>query len=116
MNLTIGQLLNAKPALEKLFSQELPSSTAFKLARLTRELNNALEAFDDVRKKVIAKYNPDNKEDLSADTQKAIISELNEAAAESVTISFEPIPLNAFEGTSMTASDAMALDFLIKDD
>jgi hypothetical protein len=116
MDLTIGKLLNAKPALEKLLSLDLPAATAFRMARLTRELNTALESFDDVRQKIIKKHNPEGKDALPSETQAVIIEELNTVAAEKITISFEPISLNALEGTSMTATDAMALDFLIKDD
>jgi hypothetical protein len=115
MDLTIGKLLNAKPALEKLLSLDLPAATAFRMARLTRELNTALESFDDVRQKIIKKHNPEGKDALPSETQAVIIEELNTVAAEKITISFEPISLNALGDAVMSASDAMALDFLIKE-
>jgi hypothetical protein len=114
MDLTIDKLLNAKPALEKLLSLDLPAATAFRLARLTQGLNGELAAFETVRKKVILKHNPGGG-DISSATREAILAELDEALRETVSISFDPLPVDALGDAVMSASDAMALDFLIKE-
>jgi hypothetical protein len=114
MDLTIGKLLNAKPALEKLLSLDLPAATAFRLARLTQGLNGELAAFETVRRKVILKHCPDGG-DAPPATREAILAELDEALRETVSISFDPLPVEALGDAVMSASDAMALDFLIKE-
>jgi hypothetical protein len=109
MDLTIDKLLNAKPALEKLLSLDLPAATAFRLARLTQGLNDELAAFEAIRRKVILKHCPDGG-DAPPATREEILAEL-----ETVSIPFDPLPLEALGDAVMSASDAMALDFLIKE-
>ena len=53
--LTLKEIFNAVPFLREISNKEFPSSTAFKIARLIRELDKEIELFEIERTKIIYK-------------------------------------------------------------
>mgnify|MGYP001223504038 CR=1 FL=1 len=52
MNVKNSDLINAVPALNELLEQKLPVKTAFKLAKLTRIVQPAVDSYNDVLQKL----------------------------------------------------------------
>lgn len=63
MNITMKELLNAKPSLEKILNKDLPMKISYKLSKLARKLDTELKFFDESRKKLFKKYSDDQKQE-----------------------------------------------------
>lgn len=56
IKLTINQITNIFPTLSSLMNQNFSGATAFKIARMARELGKEVDTFDKERMKLIEKY------------------------------------------------------------
>lgn len=70
MIITIAGIINARSAIEKLTSQNLPARKAFNIAKLLKHLSEEYELFEKTRIELVKKYGTINDEgNWVADTQ-----------------------------------------------
>ena len=122
--LTLKEILNAVPFLREISNKEFPSSTAFKIARLIRELDKELELFEIERTKIIYKNcekdNNGNPVLLEGGNIKLlehkieeVTTELNTLLKNQVEINAEKIPILAFNSIELTQEQAINLEAIV---
>ena len=122
--LTLKEIFNAAPFLREISNKEFPSSTAFKIARLIRELDKEIELFEIERTKIIYKNcekdhngNPvllenGNIKLLEHKIEEAT-TELNTLFKNQVEINAEKIPVLAFNSIELTPEQAINLEAIV---
>lgn len=60
MKLSMEKLVQIKPSLQTLLSQDIPVKTSFKLTKWIKTLNPEYESFEENRKKLFEKYGEKN--------------------------------------------------------
>lgn len=122
--LTLKEIFNAVPFLREISNKEFPSSTAFKIARLIRELDKEIELFEIERTKIIYKNcekdhngNPvllenGNIKLLEHKIEEAT-TELNTLFKNQVEINAEKIPILAFNSIELTPEQAINLEAIV---
>ena len=122
--LTLKEILNAVPFLREISNKEFPSSTAFKIARLIRELDKELELFEIERTKIIYKNcekdNNGNPVLLEGGNIKLlehkieeVTTELNILLKNQVEINAEKSPILAFNSIELTPEQAINLEAIV---
>lgn len=122
--LTLKEIFNAVPFLREISNKEFPSSTAFKIARLIRELDKEIELFEIERTKIIYKNcekdhngNPVLLESgnikLLEDKIEEATTELNTLFKNQVEINAEKIPILAFNSIELTPEQAINLEAIV---
>ena len=122
--LTLKEIFNAVPFLREISNKEFPSSTAFKIALLIRELDKEIELFEIERTKIIYKNcekdhngNPvllenGNIKLLEHKIEEAT-TELNTLFKNQVEINAEKIPILAFNSIELTPEQAINLEAIV---
>lgn len=122
--LTLKEIFNAVPFLREISNKEFPSSTAFKIARLIRELDKEIELFEIERTKIIYKNcekdNNGNPVLLEGGNIKLLEHKIEEATTElntlfknQVEINAEKIPILAFNSIELTPEQAINLEAIV---
>lgn len=122
--LTLKEIFNAVPFLREISNKEFPSSTAFKIARLIRELDKEIELFEIERTKIIYKNcekdNNGNPVLLEGGNIKLLENKIEEATTElnilfknQVEINAEKIPILAFNSIELTPEQAINLEAIV---
>jgi hypothetical protein len=122
--LTLREIFNAVPFLREISNKEFPSSTAFKIARLIRELDKEIELFEIERTKIIYKNcekdhngNPVLLENgnikLLEHKIEDATTELNTLFKNQVEINAEKIPILAFNSIELTPEQAINLEAIV---
>jgi hypothetical protein len=122
--LTLKEIFNAVPFLREISNKEFPSSTAFKIARLIRELDKEIELFEIERTKIIYKNcekdhngNPVLLENgnikLLEHKIEDATTELNTLFKNQVEINAEKIPILAFNSIELTPEQAINLEAIV---
>lgn len=122
--LTLKEIFNAVPFLREISNKEFPSSTAFKIARLIRELDKEIELFEVERTKIIYKNcekdhngNPVLLEGgnikLLEHKIEEVTTELNTLFKNQVEINAEKIPILAFNSIELTPEQAINLEAIV---
>ncbi len=116
MILTLNTILNARPSLQNLIEQKLPSRTAFKLYKIVERLNRELESFEKAQKDLFARYGEekDGVVTIEKDNQDAFGKEMAELLATEVELEIQPIKLDELT-VELSASEVMAVAFLIEE-
>lgn len=120
IKVTIEEILNAVPALRVLKEQNFDGMTAFKIARMLREVNKEVELFEQERYKLIEKFcirnengniiedngevkiDPEHVEDFN--------NEIREMLSNEVEINAVPLSLNTLENLTITPEQAFSLE------
>lgn len=113
MKITLGELLNGKPALEKLVNLEISIKTAYKLSRIINKLNNELQNFEDQRQKLVSKYGEPEENGnviVTQENMEAFSNELNELINLEIELAYEPVSLEELGDVKMRASELMLID------
>ena len=126
ITITVNDLLNAIPVLRELINKPFKGATAFKLARLMRELDKETTLFEESRQKLAEKFGERNKDgnlvlDKNGNVQlkpekfeecnEEMISLLNTA----LEINAEKIPISAFDDIEITPTQAIIIGSIICD-
>lgn len=127
MKLTLGDLLNAKDALNKLAETKgLKASTAFVIARNIREINPQYEEYDKTYKDILNKYAvkddkgeiliiDDNQIKLIEGKSEDYFVELSELLNVEVEMPISPVALDELDGAELSPMDMLNIDFMIKE-
>ena len=124
ITMTVNDLLNVIPVLRELLNKPFKGSTAFKLARLMRELDRETTLFEEARQKLAEKYGKRDEngllifgEDGNIQLQEDKLAECNEEMLSllntSIEINADKIPMDAFAEVEIAPAQAIAIDTLI---
>lgn len=121
---TLGALVEAKPALDRLAAERLPIKTAYRLTRLLGRVRDELKPFEAQRLAIIRQYGTkrDGSQqqgldlyDIPPDRAAAFERDLRALVDETVTIDQAPVVLTGVE--TISASDLLALaPFVVVED
>lgn len=125
ITMTINELLNTIPILRELINKPFNGTTAFKLARLMRELDKEVLLFEEARQRLAEKYGQrdDNgqfvfDEDGSIKLQEDKLVECNEEMMTllltTVDINADKIPLEVFNDITIAPSQIIMINNLIE--
>jgi len=101
MELTTGQLLNAKDILTRLGNQKMKAVTAYRLQKNITKIQPVLLDFEKALNGLIAEYGVKEGNDVTTipdDNKEAYIKELNELLAEPVSIEITQINAEDIDG------------------
>ena len=127
ITMTINDLLNIAPVLRELINKPFRGATAFKLARLMRELDKENALFEESRMKLIEKYGKKDEngtlimtEDgsnikLQEDKLEECNEEMINLISTQIEINADKIPLSAFEEIEIAPSQAISIEILIEE-
>ena len=113
MKLTLGELLNGKPALEKLVNLEISIKAAYKLSRIIRKLNEELQNFEEQRQKLVNQYGEPQENGnviVTQENMEAFAKELNDLASLEIELDFEPVSLEELGDVKMKAAELMLIE------
>jgi hypothetical protein len=118
MNITIGDLVASKPALERLLNAQLPVRTAFRLSKLTKLAGSELVAYDEQRIKLCEKYGKINgtQYEFAAADKPQFEREITELASTMVELAFEPVQIHDLGSIEISALDLVMLEPFVADD
>jgi hypothetical protein len=119
IKLTLKDLLEAKPALEKLATQEIGIVQSFKLAKIIRILNEHYKDYDDQRISLIRKLGEQDGDSgnfsIKDESKKLeFVREIEKLLLVEVELEFEPLVLSEFEGAKLSSTEALGLIKLFK--
>ena len=114
MKLKLGQIVNASQPLNGLLSEKLPISAAFKLSSIAKKVEEVLKSYDEIRNKLVEKYGEDNQISPESENWEDFVKEMNELLATDQTLTVDKVKKSDLNGCKISASDLMALEFMIK--
>lgn len=125
ITMTVNDLLNVIPVLRELLNKPFKGSTAFKLARLMRELDRETTLFEEARQKLAEKYGKRDEngllifnEDGNIQLQEDKLAECNEEMLSllntSIEINADKIPMDAFAEVEIAPAQVIAIDTLVE--
>ena len=118
MKLTVKELLDLKPGLEKLIAQDLPVKVAYKVSKILKKLQSEYELFDSRKMVLFEKYG-EKKEDGNVQVKNEHIAAFNKDFGEMVEIEIEAdiskIKVEDLEGATMSSIDMVNLGVLIEE-
>ena len=95
MNVTLGEIVNAVPALNKAAGQDMPIKASYRLAKLLKELSPEAELYDKQRLKLCQKYGALDEDkqayNIPTENMSDFEAEMNELLSQEVEISAQPV-------------------------
>ena len=125
ITLTINEIMNSVPVLEKISQISTNGVTAFKIARIIRELNKEIELFEKQRVEMIEKYCERDEQGqmvmidesqvkIKEDNIPKYNDELREILNTKVEINADVIPLTSIDEMKISPQDALFIDKLFE--
>lgn len=115
---TIGDLVTAQPALDRLAALPLPTKAAYTVAKLCRLVTQETKDFYKVREDTIRELGEEVGDQIRVkpDNLKEYIRRVEELSTFEVTLDWSPLNASALGDSPVTAADIMALGPLLTDD
>lgn len=125
---TLGQLVDAEPALHRLAAQKLPAVSAYRLAKICTAVAEDTKIFTERRLELIKEVGVSRQataaEQARGETtmlevapphMRGFLAQLSEMASVSVTLPMEPltITLKTLETIEISAADLLAMETLV---
>lgn len=116
MNITISEVLNAKPVLEKLVDEEISIKTAYRLSRIIKELNGELQHFEEQRQKLVHKHGeqqedaPEGNITVPEENMLDFQRELSELLTVDIELDCNPMHIDEFGDVKITTSEILLID------
>lgn len=114
---TVREIVFSKAAIEKLIGLNLKASTAFKLARIVREVNQTLGDFEKERIRLANKYGEAEGDNivLKPECMDDFQAEIDELLNLNLDMN-DKIGIDELGDVSLSAADILMLEWLIKSD
>ena len=122
--MVLGEIVAGIEAINKLLDAPLKARTAFRLSKLSKELQPHFETYEKVRQELLEKFG--TKVESSDDSPEGQVqytfangtaekfqAELIAMLEEKVDVKVRKVKLNELNGSELTARDMMALEWLI---
>jgi hypothetical protein len=115
IKLTLREILDAKPALEKLMKQDVGIAQSFKLKNKIKELNELYKEYDEERISLVKKLGEKDEETGNIEIKDPVkksefVLELEKLLNVEVSLKFDLLNLEDFEGIKLSATDALSLE------
>ena len=114
--ITLAELINMKPAIQKLVVKELPAKLSYRLAKLVRLLEPEYVSYEETRRKLVEKYG-DKTEDgnitVPQDKLEVFMNELNGVLKEEVEFSYIPFSIDEIEKVELSVQDIVSIEKLL---
>ena len=122
--MVLGEIVAGIEAINKLLDAPLKARTAFRMSKLSKELQPHFETYEKVRQELLEKFgtkvesNDDSPEGqiqytFANGTAEKFQAELIAMLEEKVDVKVRKVKLNELNGSELTARDMMALEWLI---
>ena len=122
--MVLGEIVAGIEAINKLLDAPLKARTAFRLSKLSKELQPHFETYEKVRQELLEKFgtkvesNDDSPEGqiqytFANGTAEKFQAELIAMLEEKVDVKVRKVKLNELNGSELTARDMMSLEWLI---
>lgn len=125
IELSIREMINCEPVISKLNEQERSVKTAYKLARITRELQKEYQLFNQARDILIKKYGVidesgnlkliNNNYEIQKEKQDEFLKEYNELLNDNINLNVEKLTLEELENDQLSAQEINLILSLIKE-
>ena len=119
MKITLGDLRDAKKALDILFNKELDITMAFKLSKLLKTVDRELKDLEEFRLKLVQKYGEQDKKSraftVTEEKQVDFYAEFGKLLDSEISINFTKIPVKELDGMKITPSQIALLEPFIKE-
>lgn len=123
IEISVSTLINCTQALNELIKKPLKTKTAYKIARLAREVSRELELFNTTKEALIEKYGEhdadnnliteNNTYKIRQDAREEFIKEYQEVMEQNINLNIEPISLKQLEDEKFTPQEISSiLDFI----
>ena len=122
--MVLGEIVAGIEAINKLLDAPLKARTAFRLGKLSKELSPHFETYEKVRQELLEKFGEKVESDdengqvqysFANGTAEKFQTELIAMLEEKVDVKVRKIKVAELNGSSLTARDMMALEWLIAD-
>ena len=122
--MVLGEIVAGIEAINKLLDAPLKARTAFRLGKLSKELSPHFETYEKVRQELLEKFGEKVESDdengqvsysFANGTAEKFQTELMAMLEEKVDVKVRKIKVAELNGSSLTARDMMALEWLIAD-
>jgi len=116
MQIKIGALQAASPALKKILNADLPVSVSFQLSKAIKAIETELSHFEDTRQSLVRKHGTDDGNGNIVVPESAYgdfgteFAELNNVEVE---IAFTPISVTKLDNVKLSAVDLMLLEAFV---
>lgn len=123
IEISVSTLINCTDALNELIQKPLRTKTAYKIARLAREVSRELEIFNSAKNALIEKYGEhdennqliteNNNYKIKEDVRADFVEEYQEMMQQNISLNIEPIALKELEDEKFTPQEISSiLDFI----
>jgi hypothetical protein len=118
MNLTLGELVYAEPALDRLLDVKLPAQTAYHIAQLAKAVKAETQHFNTQREAFIRELgvpNGDQSLEVPPEHRAEFFRRMAELAAVEVSLACRPLTLHLLEAQEICGADLLRLGVLVVD-
>ena len=119
MKLSVSQIVNSVPVLNKLKDEQLPVKLSYRVGRILEKFAKEYNLFEDTRLSLVKKYgveNTDGNFEVAEDKRSQFFKDLSDVLQEEVELSIPLIPLEMFPNSSLiTPQDMVYISFLIEE-
>lgn len=123
IQISVSTLINCTEAINELIRKPLKTKTAYKIARLAREISRELELFNTTKDALVEKYGEHDENDklvienntykIREDARDEFVKEYKEMMEQSINLNVEPISLKELEDERFTPQEISSiLDFI----
>jgi len=116
MTLTIAQILDCKPGMEKLLQATVPAATALRIARLAQKITAEHKTAYEEYLKLFERYGTRNEAgsiQVAEDRMEEFRRELEPFLATEVNVEVDRIPLAGIEQVAMTAGEIGSIEVFL---
>ena len=117
MKVSLGEVYMSTAVMNKLIEAPLSAKLSFRLARVMREMNDALKTLEEERTKLIKKFGKDNGDGSIAVTEEnknLFLEEFNTLLDEEIETSWDKIEPEVLGDTPLSVADVSKIGFLFK--
>ncbi len=110
VSFTLGELVNARPSLMKLFNADLPVKMAWSLSKTIKSIEAELNHYEEQRQGLVKKYSGDSKE-VPQDKMTSFLSDFKTLQEIKVEVEVTPIRVDALaDSVKFSSVDMMRLE------
>ena len=127
IEITLKDLLDSTEVLKKLSQKQLKGKTAYKVARILREVESEFNLFDETRRNIVQQYGEKdengnlkinmktNEYIFSEENLKIVTDEINNILASNVNLNVNKIELNEIENIDFTPAEMMLIQAYVEE-
>lgn len=118
MKVTLAQLVNSQPALNKILEKEVEAQLAFRLGKIAKAIRSELNELDEVRSRLIKQLGApvegqDGKWRVTSENEPKFHEEMTKLLSEEVELDISELSLYELEGIKFTPAEMSQIDFLL---